>query len=246
MGSEQQDEIAFGGWLASCFADPAWIERAHRRFQSDPARMVVIDDALETSRYRLLSRALREDCEWATRRGLVRRRTPARPAGTWPTEWVDATGFAEAEPEERFFQHQAFVQARPGRALSPGMIGLIQFKSLLTKADFLEMLGRITGTRPQGLQEMLIRRMVRGDLAKPHDDAIGGRTFCLLLYLSDGWQPAYDGRLIMHMPGGEHAVDPLPNRMVLFAVNTRINHSVRPLSEIAADWSRYNLSIWFS
>lgn len=243
---EKQEMNPFGGWLSLCFSDPVWIEQARQRFQNDPAHMLVIDDALEPARYRLLSQALRNDCDWETRQGIIRRQAEARPAGTWPTEWVDAAAFAQSAPAEQFFQHEAFARARPGREMSPGMIGLVRFKSLLASPAFRDMLGHITGRRPEGLQELLIRRMVRGDMAKPHDDAIGGRTFCLLLYLSDGWDPAYDGRFIMHMPLGDRDVDPLPNRMLLFDVNTGLKHSVRPLSEAAAEWHRYNFSIWFS
>jgi hypothetical protein len=243
-GSNGKTDKLFG-FLPKKFAESSWISKLNQEFQDDPAHLVVIDDALEPSRYRLLSQALRNDCDWETRHGVIRHRTEVRPATEGPTEWVEATEFVNAAPAEQFFQHAAFLRARPGREMTPGMIELVRFKSLLTSPPFLDMLGRITGSRPQGLQEMLIRRMVRGDLAKPHDDAIGGRTFCLLLYLSDGWQPEFDGRFIMHMPDGDRSIDPLPNRMLLFNVNTGIEHSVSPLGESAADWHRYNFSIWF-
>lgn len=242
-GGEIRDE--FGGWMSPGFSDPDWIEQLRQRFHDDPARMVVIDNALAPARYELLSQTLRNDCDWETRRGVIRRRTGARPPNVWPTEWVDADGFADAAPDERFFQHEAFARARPGREMAPGMIGLVRFKSLMTNPHFLDMLGRITGSRPSGLQELLIRRMARGDMTKPHDDAIGGRTVCMLLYLSDGWQPEFDGRFIMHMPDGDRGVDPLPNRMMLFNVNSSLKHSVRPLNEETGTWHRYNFTIWF-
>lgn len=243
---EKQDINPLGGWLSSCFSDAAWIEQAHQRFRNDPARLLIIDDALAPGRYQLLSNAMRNDCDWETRSGVIRRSKEGRRASPQRTEWVDTTTFAGAQPAEQFFQHEAFVRARPGHEMSPGMIGLVRFKALLNNPAFLDMLGRITGVRPQGLQELLIRRMVRGDMAKPHDDAIGDRVFCLLLYFSDGWQPTYDGRFIMHMPDGERIVDPLPNRMVLFDVNAGLMHSVRPLDTAPLDWHRYNFSIWFT
>ncbi|MFZ5704455.1 MAG: 2OG-Fe(II) oxygenase [Pseudomonadota bacterium] len=160
-------------------------------------------------------------------------------------DWVDADGFAEAEPEQRFFQHQAYERALPGRELSPGILDLVRFKALLSSAAFLDLALLITGHRPTALQELLIRRMVRGDLARRHDDAIGGRTICALLYFSDGWHQAMGGEFVMHGREGDIVIDPLPNRMIIFDVNTGLDHSVRPLSEVAGDWQRFNFSIWF-
>ena len=236
----------FGGWLSPLFSDPYWLEDLRQRFRSDPAHLVIVDNALEPTRYRMLTQALREDCDWDPKFGVVQRRSGSRAPSTSLTAWVDQAGFAEADPADQGFRHEVFRRARPGREMAPGLVGLIRFKSLLSKPCFLELLGRITGTRPTRLQEFLIRRMGPGDWAKPHDDAIGGRSFCLLLYLSDGWRPEFDSRFIMHMPDGERRIDPLPNRMVLFDVNMGLNHSVRPMSEAAAEWHRYNFSIWFA
>lgn len=245
-GETAQGTDGFGGWLAPGFSDPDGLAELNRRFTADPARMVVVDDALEPTRYRSLSRAMREDCDWEMRQGLIPRgAAPTTPTGS-PVRWVDPAGYAGAPTEERHFQHGAFARALPGRAMSPGMIALVRLKALVAGPAFLDMIGAITGDRPGRLQEFLIRRMVRGDLAKPHDDAIGGRTFCLLLYLSDGWRPEFDGRFVMHQPDGDRPVDPLPNRMVLFDVNAGFEHSVRPFGETAGDWQRYNFTIWFA
>lgn len=233
-------------WISSHLLESSWIEQAHQQFQNDPARMIVVDDVLEPARHQLLSQALRIDCDWQSRQGIIRHRPHSVGTEAVPTEWVDAATFAQTTPGERFFQHKAFARARPGHEMSPGMIGLVQFKSLMNSPAFLDMLGRITGARPQGLHELLIRRMSIGDMTRPHDDAIAGRTFCIVLYLSDGWDPAYDGRFIMHMPDGDRSIDPLPNRMVLFDVNTGLKHSVRSLNATPPDWHRYNFSIWFT
>lgn len=232
-------------WWGPDIRDPERSCGLGRRFQDDPARLVIVDDALEAGAYGLLSQALRTDCDWAPMHGLVRRSKEGG-AQVPETVWVDKAGFLGADPRERRFQHEAFVRARPGRELSPGMLALVRFKAMIRSTDFLDVLERFTGRRPSGLQELLIRRMVKGDLAKPHDDAIGGRLFCLLLYFSDGWRPEFGGEFVVHEPGGERVIEPLPNRAVLFDVNAGLHHSVRPLAEATGDWCRYNFSIWFN
>lgn len=207
--------------------------------------MVVIDGVLLPARYRRIAEALNSDVDWAPRHGLITSDDTNRGSGRNVVKWVGATDFAEASAAERFFQHQAFERVRPGRELSPGIVDLVRFKTLLTSAAFMDLLGVIAGRRPDTLQELLIRRMVHGDLARRHDDAIGGRTVCALLYFSDGWTPAMGGQFVMHARDGDRVIDPLPNRMILFDVNNGLDHSVLPLSEAAADFQRFNFSIWF-
>jgi hypothetical protein len=232
-------------WLSATAFDTESCHVAARRFAEDDARMVVIDEVLLPARYSRIADALKSDVDWGPRHGLMPSAGEDGDGGRNAIKWVDAADFAEAAPAERFFQHQAFERVRPGRELSPGIVDLVRFKTLLTSAAFMDLLGVIAGRRPDALQELLIRRMVFGDLARRHDDAIGGRTICALLYFSDGWTPAMGGQFVMHARDGDRIVDPLPNRMILFDVNTGLDHSVLPLSQAAADFQRFNFSIWF-
>jgi hypothetical protein len=233
------------GWLSAAAFAPASCRAAARRFAEGEARMVVIDDVLLPSRYRRIADALKSDVDWSPRHGVVPSGTSSKARPGAVVNWVGAADFAEAQPKERFFKHQLFERALAGRELSPGILDLVRFKALLSSSAFLDLADSISGCRPNALQELLIRRMVQGDVARPHHDAIGGRTICALLYFSDGWTPAMGGQFVMHTREGDQIVDPLPNRMILFDVNNGLDHSVRPLSEVATDFQRFNLSIWF-
>lgn len=224
-------------WLSQELLDPSRRTELRERFLDDPARIIAIDDALLPERYTLLSRALRQDCAWHVRYGVQ----------DYRTEWVEAQDFANVPDDRRMFRHGAFASARPGRELSDGMLGLVRIKLLFASAMWSNLIESLTGSRVTELQEMLVRRMGPGDLARPHDDAIAGRRICLLLYFTDNWTPAHGGRFVLHAAGGDRFYDPRPNRMILFDVGVRQNHSVEaftpgPSSE---DPWRYNFSVWF-
>lgn len=224
-------------WVSPELADPARRAALRARFQADPARIMVIDNALLPDMYALLSRALREDCNWAVRHGVRDDRQ----------QWVEAAGFDGLPDDHRMARHGAFAGPRAGREMSPGMLALVRFKLLLASAAWRDMLESLTGQPVAALQEMLVRRMAQGDFARPHDDAIEGRRLCLLVYFSDNWTPAQGGRFVLHAADGDRVYDPLPNRMILFDVGVRQDHSVQPLAAEAAhgDVWRYNFSIWF-
>lgn len=224
-------------WVSPDLADPARRADLRARFQADPARILVIDNALRPDRYALLSQALREDCTWEVRHGVQDHRL----------QWVGVAGFDGIPDDRRMARHGAFGGPRVGREMSPGMLALVRFKFLLAGAGWRDLLESLTGQRVAALQEMLVRRMAQGDFARPHDDAIEGRRLCMLVYFSDNWTPAQGGRFILHAADGDRYYDPLPNRMILFDVGVRQDHSVEAL---AADVTRgevwrYNFSIWF-
>lgn len=224
-------------WLSPELADPVRRAALRAQFLADPARIMVIDNALLPERYALLSQALRDDCTWEVRHGVRNDRL----------QWVDVAGFDGIAEDHRMYRHSAFARPRVGRELSPGMLGLVQFKLLLASAAGRDLLESLTGRRVTALQEMLVRRMAPGDLARPHDDAIEGRQFCLLVYFSDNWTPVQGGRFVLHAADGDRYYDPLPNRMILFDVAVRQDHSVQALAAVGAGgevW-RYNFSIWF-
>lgn len=222
-------------WIAPAALEEAAAGRAQERFAGDPSRLLVIDNALRPDRYALLSGGLRTDCAWKSEYGIR----------DVDYKRVEKEEYEAVPAMRQRYLHAAFGHPLPGREMAPGFLGLIRFNAVVRTPQFMDFLGRITGCRPAGLQEMHIRRMGPGDIAKPHSDAAGDRVLCLLLYFTDGWRPEFDGRFVMHTKDAERAFDPLPNRMILFDVNTDQNHSVRSLPNQIGDWRRYSLTIWF-
>lgn len=224
-------------WFSSAVTGQKNCEDLRRRYLADPARIMVVDNVLQPDRYALLSRGLREDCSWDTRHGVH----------DSTTEWVSTEKFAEAPEERRMFRHGAFGGALKGREMSPGMLGLVRFKLVLESPAFGELLESLTGRRVNSLQEMLLRRMTSGDMARPHDDAIEARKLCMLLYFTDGWTADHGGRFVLHASDGDRHYEPYANRMILFDVGVKQNHSVEALraSSSGETW-RYNFSIWFN
>lgn len=207
--------------------------------------MAVIDDALLPSRYRRIADALKSDVDWSPRHGPLSTNCARSGSSSTAAEVADPSASDETTRQHHFFRHEVFERAKQGRELSPGILDLVRFKALLSSDAFLDWTGLVTGQRPKALQELLIRRMVHGDVAPRHDDAIGGRRLCALLYFSDDWCEAMGGQFVMHAREGDRVIEPLPNRMILFDVNTGLKHSVLPLTDRAKDFQRFNFSIWF-
>ncbi len=65
----------------------------------------------------------------------------------------------------------------------------------------------------------------------------GGRRLCGVLYLHDHWEPAYGGRLFLFREGGSHfAIEPVPNRQVLFNVTVRNDRAIEEMGAVPEGW----------
>ena len=130
--------------------------------------------------------------------------------------------------------------------MNPGSLTYALFRNFIQSSAGLAYLGQLVGM-DLGAPRMLPRIMRPGDAIARHNDCLPTRGLCALFYLCEGWHPSFGGRFRQyHTDHPPQGLDPLPNRFVLFRPHGQAQHDVEPLTEAAAGWQRWSITLWFS
>jgi hypothetical protein len=230
--------VKIADWITTAHLEPARVAAFATRFRTDPVSTLVIDDFLAPGPLEGLRSLFEGDGRW-TERFVIRGTSRALPEAT-RDRWRD-TG-----SDERFSSQLALAGAAPGRELSPGMLHHLQILRLGSHPDLIDLLRRVSGRELSGLEGTQARIMLWAHQTAPHTDAGRGRALCAVLYLHREWHAGLGGRFLQYRDDLlVRQVDPLPNRLVLFATHGTLRHAVEPMTTAAERWERCTYSFWF-
>jgi len=228
-------------WIDPRHLKPAAQAAYATAFASVPYSSIVLDDFVRMEKFRALQQVFTTEGRFEERHYLWQwdeegKHEEAVPLETWR---------AAAEHEKAFVE-RVFVGARPNCRIAPGIAVHFKFVELLASAELMGFLEAVTGVRPATLSGLLTRIMVGGQYIPPHSDFMPIRDLCGVFYASTGWQPTFGGRFRHCAPGPEIvAIEPRPNRLLLFQPRSECRHDVEPITEAGANWERWSYSIWF-
>lgn len=216
-------------------------------FISEPNRHVVLDEVIEPSILTSLRQVVSEHGQFSANLKLRSSSAHLRTDDARQHPWVSTENFALADNADKFISQSRLVGAKPGHEESVAIRAERLMRAVMHSNDFLAWLSAISGaslTRAGGIN---LKLHGAGHFLRKHSDKRRGRKLCLVHYLHEHWEPSFGGRFILHRENGDfHAIDPVPNRMIIFDVTQENFHEVEPLGQIPEGWFRINYSAWFA
>ena len=212
--------------------------RAYRsKFESTPARFVVIEDFLQPAVAERLNRFLDSEAEYATEYGLY----------DVEDRKVDEQEWSAADEQARFFRFSKLVGTPPQYQLSQNSLTYLRLRSTFMGDDDLRrFFEEVTGMPLGASDDFGSHAMKAGDYLRPHDDDNRNRVLALVLYLSPDWEPDYGGSLRIVEPGGEElTVEARFNSLVAFDTRAGTQHYVVPINERAGSRKRLTIGGWY-
>jgi Rps23 Pro-64 3,4-dihydroxylase Tpa1-like proline 4-hydroxylase len=157
---------------------------------------------------------------------------------------VDAELFESIPDKDRFISQEIYAASDSEDSKAAKTDRLV--RKMMHSAPMHRLLSAMSGHELSATAPINLKRHGPGHFLRRHSDATGGRKLCSVLYLHDEWEPQYGGRFILYAEdGSEIAVDPLPNRLVIFDVTVKNDHAIEELASVPEGWWRSNYSIWF-
>jgi hypothetical protein len=221
-----------------------WIEDVHlsaaatltyrRALSGGDRHAAVLDGFLKPGKLAALRAAFAGDGQFSMMYGLLDR----------DPHDVSAEVYANADPAIRFYKYLTLSGPAAGRPMMPGYLAHRLFSTMTSTPEWLAWLGAIAGEN-LAVRTGVHARIMTGDmLMAPHSDR-GHGVICAVLYLNEGWSPAFGGRFVQTHEHHVVTIDPLPNRLLLFSPARRTVHGVAPLSAAMGDWQRWSYSLWY-
>lgn len=207
------------------------------RFDSSPARFVVLEDFLKPALAERLSRFLDSEAVYATEYGLY---------GVEDRR-VEEQEWSAADEQKRFFRFSKIVGIQPEHQMSENALAYLRFRSTFMRdAELRGFFEAVTGMSLGASDDFGSHSMVAGDFLKAHDDDNRNRVLALVLYLSPDWTPDYGGTLKIVDPAGEElTVEAKYNSLVAFDTRAGTSHYVVPISERAGNRKRLTIGGWY-
>lgn len=222
-------------WIQPQHLDPAALADLARQFSERPERYVAVNDFLAVDRLAQIRAALLEDGEVETAYKLFGDEEP-----------TTKERFEAAAESRRFICENRYVGPRRGREMAPSVLQEALFRMEMRGAGYRAWLSAIAGETIGATETIILNKMAPGHMLGWHNDAINQRKLCAVLYLHEDWRPEYGGRLLMRRrDGGLDAIEPLCNRLVVFAPTVESVHRVEPIDPAVGDWLRLNYTAWF-
>ena len=159
---------------------------------------------------------------------------------------VDRALFDSVPEADRFIAQEIYGGAAEGSSDSRPQRTDAVLRKVLRSSPMHALLGAMSGLALEETLAINLKRHGKGHYLRRHSDATGGRRLCGVLYLHEHWRREYGGRFLLHRDtGAPFAIDPLPNRLVLFDVTVRNDHEIEDLGSVPKGWWRANYSVWF-
>jgi len=224
------------------------IEGARRQFGAGANRHLVLDQVLLPHLLVPLRRvaAVEGDFEdnLKLKSGAL---ADKKDAGARPRGAVSAQAFAQAEEDDRFIRQRKLAGPKPEFANSSAIKVENFIRTMFESAPMHEWLSAMTGLSICQTGGINLKLHGPADYLKKHSDARRGRKLCMVLYLHEAWQRDYAGRFLLHRANNTvKAIDPLPNRLVMFDVTQENFHEIEPLGAVPDGWQRINYSAWMA
>ena len=227
-------------WINPRHLLPESTERLAAAFADDPMDTIWLDDFLLPEHFSRLRRLFTDEGEFReiysvyddTAKGGVRK--------------VDAEEWRTTDPARWFHHELKFLGPKPEHRLGLGIVTYLRYGTFLQSAAHLAFLHRITGIGLGGISSSLMRITRHGHRLERHSDVSRHRRLCSILYLSDGWNPAFGGRLRQFRADAPpRSLDPLPNRLALFRPSVEDEHEVEHLTDQAIHYDRCAMTTWY-
>lgn len=228
-------------WIDARHLEPAAQAAYQAAFGADPHVSIVIDDFLRMEKFAALQRVFSTEGEFEERYYLWQPTEDGKRETAVPVE-----AWREALDANRASLERVLIGARPDHRMGTGVIAHLKFIELLRSAEWMDFLRAVTGIRPATLTGFVTRIMARGQYIQPHSDYWEIRDLCGVFYASAGWQPSFGGRFRHRGPGPEIvAIEPRPNRLLLFEPRPECTHDVEGISNAGKGWERWACTMWF-
>lgn len=224
--------------------DPAATAVVRATIAGDRHRTAVIDGWLTPALHDGLLACFNGDAQFRPHHGLKQAGEEDSPG--FEEHAVDADAFAAAPPSRRLARELVLDEAASAGLTTPGWLAHRRFMRMLVGDAFQAWLSAVSGEGPLDDVSYLARTMRHGDMCRAHSDAGDARRLCVLLYLGDGWRPAFGGRFQqLDGPMVDRSIAPLGNRAILHVPARECIHQVEPLTDTARGWRRHSYSLWF-
>jgi len=210
-------------------------------------RHLIVDNVISSPLLKLLRDVSKSDGEFEE---VLKLRSAAKESGAAPSSaprgTVSAQRFAHAEDNDKFINQRRLTGPKPGKEGSPAMNADTLLRRAFQSEGFLSWLTQITGITISRAGGINLKLHGPGSFLRRHSDERAGRKVCLVLYIHEDWQDEYAGRFLLHLADGTtKAIDPIPNRLILFDVRQKNAHEVEGLGDVPSGWVRINYSAWF-
>lgn len=228
--------------------DPAGFAEVRAQFDTCANRHAVVDDFLLPAHLPALRDLINRDGDFgANMKVSVKGESVAHLSEAERRARVDASLFETIPDRDRFISQEIYSgAAADGKGGRPANTDRL-VRGVFRSAPMHRLLSAMSGMTLNKTMPINLKRHGPGHFLRRHSDATGGRKLCGVLYLHEDWQPEYGGRFLLYREDGTHiAIDPKPNRLLLFDVTVKNDHAIEELSaEVPGGWWRSNYSIWF-
>jgi len=231
------DSKALASLIQAQHLTEAAVQSSRAKFESHPARFVVLEEFLLPEIAAKLSAFLRTEAQFARQHGLYS--VEDREVGE--EEW------RSVEEGDRFFRFSKLVGSAPEAQFSGNSMAYLKFRTTFQKNEALRAyFEEITGLTLAMSDDFGSHSMAAGDFLKAHDDNNRNRRLALVLYLSPDWQPEYGGVLRIVDPAGHESTVPAQyNSLVAFDTLAGTTHYVVPVEETAGSDTRLTIGGWY-
>jgi Rps23 Pro-64 3,4-dihydroxylase Tpa1-like proline 4-hydroxylase len=145
---------------------------------------------------------------------------------------------------DKLYQFHVIAGLRPEARLGSNLVTYLKLRKALSDARFAAFIEQQIGIE-LGPGDFDAHLMLGGDFLAPHTDAIDGRSFAAVLFLSPEWPPSFGGALRIEADRGEcWTIEPRFNTFVAFDVTTGRTHAVDRV-EAPVTAARLSISGWF-
>jgi hypothetical protein len=222
-------------WFQPQHLERATLARYQDRFQSHPARLVVIENILVDAVAERLNRFLDSEAEFHVEYGCY-----SKEGGVTEAEWQSAD-----EPD-RFFRLRKLAATPQQFRVSPNAFTYLQFRRAFQSDDMRAFFESTSGLPLGWSDDFGAHLMIDGDFLRPHSDDNRDRRLALVIYLSKGWRHEYGGLLrLAHSDGRFTEVEPAYNTMIAFDVLASPAHLVMPVTAAPSVWQRLTIGGWY-
>lgn len=227
---------ALDQWIQPQHLTAEGIQSYRAAFESHSAKVLQITDFLHENVAGKVSHFLTKEANYEPIYGLYGVKGHAVAAD----EWYSA---AEAK---RFYFYNMLGSTNPQQRLSPNLLVFMRLRQTLSGAAFKGYISAVSGLSLGEATATKVHQLRQEHFLKPHDDTEHGRRVAFIIYLSNGWQPAYGGALqIVERDGKQTQIEALFNSIAFFDVTKHEQHQINDILPAAEDRSRLTIGGWF-
>lgn len=229
--------ISLAKWIDARHLSSAAVEAYAAEISSSRLGMLVLDNFLVPDKLDLLRRLVSTDGTLEQVNVAYRGRRS-----------LERDAFDALAESQRFYSELIYRGPAPGHEMAPSVLTDLMFRRILNSRAFLDHLGAMMADISADKSMIELRAMSGSDVLNWHDDKGDHRVACLIVYLHERWRPEHGGRFLCRRKGEANlrAVEPLPNRAILFDPRADTEHAVEPLINPGDGWARINYTIWTS